>query len=235
MPIQDYAGNSSTVNISISKAQYIKLKYASHNSEVGWTVGYGNYDVAGAQAIKRNSILKTEAIAFNIEGNVDKDFLQANAYVYTHWGEGSQGKCEVPTMIYNHGYNPQKNKFKTMNSKDIVTIGENKYFQLGGPGVNFANNTDINGKNPIPANIANKYYYGVSGITLKLKDYTQFSVIYQILVDKVGWIAACSDGQECMYSKNKPMSAFRIAVIPKTEKQYIIDTWNKDIGTYNLK
>ena len=70
---------------------------------------------------------------------------------------------------------------------------------------------------------------------MKLKDYSYFSIIYQILVNEVGWVSACSDGQECMYFKDKPMSAFRIALVPKTEKQYVIDTWNKDIGTFNIK
>ena len=69
---------------------------------------------------------------------------------------------------------------------------------------------------------------------MKLKDYSYFSIVYQVLVNNVGWINTCSDGQECMYDKTKPISAFRIALIPKSEKQYIIDTWNKDVGTLNL-
>ena len=71
-------------------------------------------------------------------------------------------------------------------------------------------------------------------VNFRLKDYSQFSVVYQIFVDKVGWINACSDGKECMYDKVSPMSAFRIALIPKSEKQYVIDTWNKDIGSYDF-
>ena len=38
-----------------------------------------------------------------------------------------------------------------------------------------------------------------------------------------------------MYAKDKPISAFRITLVPKSERQYVIDTWDKDIGTFNLK
>lgn len=93
LPIRDMAGNESSVEINITQATYINLIYASLNSEVGWTYGYGNYDVAGAEAIKRNSSWKTEVLAFNISGNIEPDFLQAKAYLYTHWGEGSTARC----------------------------------------------------------------------------------------------------------------------------------------------
>lgn len=235
LPIVDYAGNKAIININITKATYINIVYASHNSMVGWSFGYGNYDVAGKDAIAQNSIYKTEALAFNISGNVDTDFVQAKSYIYTYWGEGSYGRCTTSGILYNYGYNPLDGSYKSMKSSDLVTIGDKKYFQLGGGGINGNSNTDANGKNPIPGSIAAQYKYGISGIELKLKDYSYFSVVYQILIDKVGWIQTCSDGQECMYAKDKPMSAFRIALVPKTEKQYVIDTWNKDVGTFNLK
>ena len=233
LPIEDFAGNKSKINIDITKATYINIVYASHNSRVGWTYGYGNYDVAGSEAIKQNSEYKTEALAFKITGNIEKDFVQANAYVHTYWGEGGQARCTTSKLIYNHGYNPGKDMYKSMASNDLVSIEGNKYFQLGGAGVNGEYQTDINGKNPIPD--TKKFYYGISGIKMKLKNYNQFSIVYQILVNDVGWTRVCSNGQECMYNKTKPMSAFRIALIPNSEKQHIIDTWNKDVGTYNLK
>lgn len=235
LPITDYAGNTAIVGISITQATYINVIYASHNSHAGWSFGYGNYDIAGTEAIKMKPIYKTEALAFNISGNVDSDFLQGRAYVYTHWGEGSSARCKTSNMIYNYGYNPQNNAYKSMKSNDLVTMEGKKYFQFGGSGINSYFNTDINGNNPIPTDVGPLFKYGVSGINLKLKDYSQFSVVYQILVDKVGWIKACSDGQECMYAKDKPMSAFRMALIPKSEKQYVLNTWNKDVGTFNLK
>lgn len=235
LPIVDFAGNKSIVKINITKATYINIIYASHNSQVGWSLGYGNYDVAGKDAIVKNPIYKTEALAFNISGNVDADFVQAKSYIYTYWGEGSYGRCTTSGILYNYGYNPLDGSYKSMKSTDLVTIENKKYFQFGGGGINGYLNTDVNGRNPMPASIADQYKYGISGIQLKLKDYSQFSVVYQILIDKVGWIKTCSDGQECMYAKDKPMSAFRIALVPKTEKQYVINTWDKDVGTFNLK
>lgn len=235
LPVTDYAGNISMVDINILKATYINLIYASHNSRVGWSFGYGNYDVAGKEAVKKDPNFKTEALAFNIEGNVDKDFVKANAYIYTHWGEGSSARCTTQGIIYNYGYNPQKGLFKSMASNDLVTINSKKYFQLGGAGVNGPSITDINGNNPIPEYIAWQYRYGITGISMRLKEYSQFSIVYQVLVQNVGWLKAASNGEECMYNKNKPFSAFRVALVPKTEKQYVINTWNKDVGTFNLK
>lgn len=235
LPIMDYAGNSSNVEVNITQATYINVIYASHNSCVGWSFGYGNYDVAGKDAIKVNPVYRTEALAFNITGNVDDDFVQANAYIYTYWGEGSYGKCTTSGLKYKYGYNPGKEQFKSMKSTDLVTINSKKYFQFGGSGINGYLNTDSNSKNPIPGEIASQYKYGISGITMKLKDYSQYSIIYQILVNNVGWVKACSDGTECTYDHKIPMSAFRITLVPKTEKQYIINQWNKDVGTYNMK
>lgn len=235
LPITDYAGNTSNVDINITQATYINIVYASHNSCIGWSFGYGNYDVAGKDAIKVNPVYRTEALAFNISGNVDKDFVQANTYIYTYWGEGSKGKCTTSGLIYNYGYNPGKNAFKSMNSNDLITINSKKYFQFGGSGINGYLNTDANSQNPIPGEVANKYKYGISGITMKLKDYSQYSIIYQILVNGAGWVKTASDGSECTYNHNTPMSAFRIALVPKTEKQYVINQWNKDVGTFNMK
>lgn len=235
LPITDYAGNTSKVEVNVTKATYINITYASHNSLVGWTFGYGNYDIAGKEAVLKNPIYKTEALAFNIDGNIEKDFVQAKTYIYTHWGEGSFAKCNTQGIIYNYGYNPINSTFKSMKSTDLTTINGKKYFQFGGSGINGYMNTDINGNNPIPANISWQYPYGISGIMLKLKDYSQFSIVYQILVNKVGWTKAYSDGQECIYNYKMPMSAIRVTLIPKSEKKYVIDTWNKDTGTYNLK
>ena len=233
LPITDYAGNTSNVEINITQATYINIVYASHNSSYGWSFGYGNYDVAGKEAIKKDAKSKTEALAFNITGNVDSDFVQANAYVHTYWGESSTGTCTTSGLIYNYGYNPGNGLFRSMKSKDLVTIKSKKYFQFGGSGMNGDGGTDSNGKNPIPSDIAWDFNYGISGITMKLKDYSSYSIIYQIFVIKVGWINTASDGVECVYNHKMPMSAFRVALVPKTEKQYIIQQWDKDVGTYN--
>lgn len=235
LPITDYAGNTSNVEINVTQATYINVIYASHNSSYGWSFGYGNYDVAGKDAIKNDIKSKTEALAFNISGNVEKDFVQANAYIHSYWSGENTGRCTTSGLIYKYGYNPGKNLFKSMKSDDLVTINSKKYFQFGGSGMNGDGGTDSNGKNPIPSDLAWEFNYGISGITMKLKDYSQYSIIYQIFVNKVGWVKTASDGIECTYNHTMPMSAFRIALVPKTEKQYIIKQWDKDIGTYNMK
>lgn len=235
LPITDYAGNTSSVEVSITQATYINIVYASHNSCYGWSFGHGNYDIAGREAINDDPVFKTEALAFNITGNIDLDFVQANAYVHTYWGDNIKGKCTTSGLIYNYGYNPGKNTFKSMKSNDLVTINSKKYFQLGGSGVNGVGVTDCNGNNPIPEDIGWQFKYGITGITMKLKDYSYYSIVYQVLVNKVGWVKVGSDGVECTYNHTMPISAFRIALVPKTEKQYVINQWNKVVGTNILK
>ena len=233
--IFDLAQNKSEVEINITKATNIKIIYGSHNSKVGWSYGYGNYDIAGKKAIETNKIYKTEALAFNVSGNLDSDFIQAQAFVYSYWGEGSKGICNTYNTIYKYGYNPSTTTYASMKSGTIVTIDGKKYFMFGGSGINSWRNTDANGKNPIPDDLPGQYLYGISGIKIKLKDYSQYSIVYQILVNNHGWQKTVSDGQETMYRYNRPFSAFRMALIPKTEKNDLIKLWDKDIGTYNLK
>lgn len=129
-------------------------------------------------------------------------------------------------MLYNHGYNPSSSGYKSMLSNDLVDINGKKYFQFGGSGINGHKKTDTNGNNPIPSDIANKYLYGISGIQIDLKDYSYYSIVYQIYVDGTGWIKAKSNGELCMLAKDKPMSALRVSLIPKTEEQKLVASWN---------
>lgn len=232
--ITDLAQNTKEIEVNISKATNIMITYASHNSAIGWTYGYGNYDVAGAQAVKENPIYKTEALAFRITGNIPEDFVQINTCIYTHWGEGSKATCGDTGMIYQYGYNPGRNLYKTMASDDLVTIDGKKYIQFGGTGMNGFQKTDIEGNNPIPLETVYQYNYGISGVTMKLKDESYYSIVYQILVNGQGWLKTCSDGEEAMYQFNRPMSAIRLALVPKTEKAYISNLWNQDVGTNRI-
>lgn len=234
LDIIDFAQNTSKIEINITKATYINITYASHNSEIGWTFGYGNYDIAGKEAVQIDPSYKTEALAFNIEGNIDKDFVQMNAYVFTHWGEGSQGVCADSGMIYNYGYNPSSTTYKSMLSKDLVTISGKKYIQFGGARINGEEQRDINGNNPISKETWLKHPYGISAIRMKLKDYSYYSIVYQIFVNEVGWLKPASDGEETKYNHKIPMSAIRMTLVPKSEKKYIIEAWEKDVGTFNM-
>lgn len=228
MEVIDYAQNITKVIINVKTATYIKLTYCSHNSEIGWSYGYGNTDIAGNKALNINTNYKTEALAFKIEGNIEKDFIQAKAYVYSHWGEGSECTCGDTGMIYRYGYNPELG-YKSMESSDLVAINGEKYFQFGGVSINSPTRPDINGNNPIPKELEGKYPYGISAIILKLKDYSYYSIVYQIYVKEKGWIEPCINGEEAKYSYDKPMSAIRISLVPKTEEKDIIGLWKKDV------
>ena len=235
LKVIDFAQNETKVQINISKATNVELIFASHNSEIGWTFGHTNYDIAGKEAIlRKHPDYKTEALAFRLKGNIDKDFVRVRAFVYSHWGQGSKAVCGDSGMIYSYGQNPSATTWKTMNSTDLVTLRGEKYFQFGGSKINIYNRTDINGKNPIPEAVANRHPYGISAITMSLKDYSYYSIMYQILVDKVGWLEPCSDGQETKYSYDKPMTAIRVTLVPKTEKKYILEKWKQDVGTFNV-
>ena len=233
LQITDYAQNSSTIKVHVSEATNIILTYGSHNSEYGWSYGYSNYDIAGKEAVKVSKKHKTEALAFLIKGNVEKDFLKVRAYDYTHWGEGTSGICKLTKNAYKFGYNPGENSWYTMYSLNKIKLNNEEYFELGGGGVNLTGNTDSQGRNPIPYSEEGQYNYGISGINMELKDDTYYSIIYQILVDEVGWIEPKSDGVECVYKHDKPFSAMRIALIPKNQKEHIYNMWKKDIGTFN--
>lgn len=233
--VTDLAQNKATVEVNITKATNINIVYGSHNSEVGWTFGYGNYDIAGKDAVKINPILKTESLAFHVNGNIDKDFIQAQAFVYSYWGEGSKATCDTYNTPYSYGYNPSATTFSSMLSGTLVNVKNKKSFIFGGSGINSKDKTDINGRNPIPTQYEGKYAFGISGIKMKLKDTSYYSIVYQVLVNNHGWQTAVSDGQEAMYRHDRPISAFRMALIPKTEKKYLINSWNKDVGTYNVK
>ena len=49
-----------------------------------------------------------------------------------------------------------------------------------------------------------------------------------------GWLKTASDGKETMYRFDKPISAIRMNIVPKSEKQYLVDFWDRDVGTYNV-
>ena len=226
--IQDLAGNSTNIDVNITNATNVILSYASHNSMVGWSYGYGNYDIAGLEAINKNPMYKTESLAFNISGNVEKDYLQARAYVYTHWGEGSKAQCENTGKIYSYGWNPSQTTWKYENEETTIKLNDKNYFQLGGAGINGEYNTDIDGNNMITPDITVQFRYGISALQLKLKSYEENSICYQIYVDSVGWLKPAKNGELTCYQKTKPISAIRVALVPNTEVNALMNTWNKD-------
>lgn len=232
IPVKDLAGNVSKAKIEIKDATAIVLRYASHNSEVGWTFGYGNYDIAGITAIEQKKKLRTEALAFSIEGNVEPDFLQVRAYVHNYWGEGSEAICQDTHKKYVYGFNPSPTTWKSMQTEEgLVKLNDgNQYFLLGGTGVNMRYQTDANGENPIPPSLARQYLYGISGISFQLKDTSMYSIIYQIYIEEIGWLAPCKNQEFACYQKDKPISGLRVALIPNSEVDYLWNMWENDAG-----
>ena len=229
--VTDLAGNSTNIDVRIDKATNIKIKYGAMNEEPfsNWEFGTGVNEIAGRKAIKANSEYKIEGISLYWEG-LDKDFLQIRCFINTYWGEGIQGICSTYETNYNYGYNGYLS-FKT---GPVIAQEGKTALLVGGKGMNKEGNMGFGGK-PIPKEIAKKHLFGISSLSIKLKDTSYYSIVYQAWVDKEGWLEPQSDGEETTFSHDKPIGAYRMSLIPKTEKQYLIDLWQKDVGTNNMK
>lgn len=244
MDVYDYAQNKSTVEVNVTNATFIILTYAAHNSEIGWTYGLGNYDIAGKTAVESNPKYKIEALAFRITGKVDSNFVRIRGYVHSFWNNLSDyGKCNNTGYKYKLGEAPNSsaNLYYSMASSELSTINGNKYIQIGGSGINMQTFRDYYGNNPIPINVVydenyiGKYPYGVSELQMQLADYSELSIVYQILVNDYGWLKVATNGNITTAGKDLPMSAIRVAIIPNSEKEKVVEQWNKDIGTYKVE
>lgn len=227
--IKDLAGNISTVEIDVNDSTYLGLEVKAHMSSSAWQ--NTDSDIIGRME-KGNYKYKFESLLFRTGNNVSKDYLQVSGYVHTYWGDGNYAKSGQFGIIYNHGYNPVSG-YKTMLNSELVNYQEKEYIHLGGEGINYQGATDINGNNPIPVNIAIQYKFGISGIKLDLKEHNENTIIYQIFFDDTGWIKTCKNGEIAMRAENEPIEAMRIAVIPNSEVDTVIQEWDEDIGTYN--
>lgn len=222
--VRDLAGNIANVEINVKDSEFLGLEYIGHISETGWREAENK--IVGITRLE--NIFKIEAIAFRTGEKVEKDFVKFSAFSYTYWGENAYAIDETTNTIYNHGWNPLSG-YKTIANSEYVTINNEKYIELGGAGVNQMLRTDINGNNPIPFIQPNRYNYGISGLKLDLKSHEENSIIYQIYLNDVGWLETCKNGEQAMYAYNKPIEAFRIAVVPTSEMEEIITQWNKNI------
>ena len=229
--ITDYAQNSSQIDIKIDKATKIKIRYGG--TATAWEFGTGLNEIAGRKTIEGNKILKTEAMSFYWEG-LAKDFIQVKNYIHTYWGEGTKGICYTYETYYNSGYNPNKNTYSSLANGTLINLDGNITLLMGGVAMNRAGNRGIGGK-AIPEDIAKKYPFGISALNIKLKDTSYYSIVYQIWVNGKGWLTPVSDGEETTYNHETPMGAYRMSLIPKTEKNYLLELWEKDVGTNNVK
>lgn len=230
-PVQiiDYAQNNSLIDISVTKATYLILNYGSFNQGFGWSFNSAENEIAGKETIEQNSIRKIEILAFRTEGNVDEDFLQIQAYVHTYWGENAKVVSNTYENIFYHGYNPGEENYSSMLNGEIVYVNGQKHFILGGDGINREGKKSINITTPITSEVAEKYPFGISSIKAKLKNDTEYSVVYQIYVPEQGWQKAASDDEESTYAHDKPITGFRMTIVPKSEKESLIKCWNEDM------
>lgn len=234
LPITDFAQNTSNVLIDIKKATNILLEYGTYDDYSEQTLVTGG-KISSPKTISDNSICKSEVIYTRVSGNIPTCFLQGKCYLHTHWGEGARGVCKYAELSYSHGYNPSStSSWFTVGTHNLLMYKRNFFTQFGGIGLNIKNTNASNVYNPIPPDIASQYLYGISGIQFQLINNPELSIVYQAYVKDVGWLSSSCDGQENLYSHSKPISSFRMNIVPKTEKQYLIDFWNCDIGTNNI-
>lgn len=231
--VTDFAQNSSIVYVDIKNADFIKLNYGIFYNHNKLELVPAN-SISGKDIISSNSIYKIESLFFNYENSLNPYLLQGRAFVYTHWGDGARSRCKYTETPYYHGYNPSGNEWMDNSSNTSCFLSGKKYIQFGGSGLNYKNAIAANVNKPIPENISSQYLYGISSIAFSLKEYSEYSIVYQAYIKNIGWLACASDGQELLYAYDKPFSAFRMNLVPKSEKQYLIDFWNKDIGTSNV-
>ncbi len=230
LPITDFAENSSNVTIDIKNATNMILEYGTYDNFSNQTLVSGG-KISSPATISSNSICKTESIFIRLTGDLT---LQTRAYVHTYWGDGARMICPYSELSSYHGYNPiSTSEWITVGSQQALFYQGNIYTQLGRYGLNSKNANASNIKNPIPSAIASQYLYGISGLQFKLKNSSEFCVVYQSYVKDVGWLAVSCDGEENFYQHDKPICAFRINIVPKTEKQFFIDFWMRDVTSYS--
>ena len=229
--ITDYAGNTSEVFVNIQHAKNIMLYYATHNS--GYPINEFNHSgqISGKQTIIDASSKKSERIITYLDGDIDKSILQARVFDYTYWGENTTDLCNSSEIPYSYGYNPSPTTWYDITGQNAIRFLNKIALQLGGYGHNQAGNSCMTPKKPLPQEIAKQNLYGLSGIAFQLKNCEEYSIVYQIYVPSVGWLRASSDGEETTYSHDKPFSAIRINIVPKSEKQNLMNYWNRVIYT----
>ena len=232
--ITDYAGNTSEVFVDIKNAKNIMLYYANYN---GYSITQfdSNGKISGKRAITNHTNYKSEMLVMYLDGNIDKNALQGRVFDYTYWGENTSALCKYSEIKYQYGYTPSASTWYDMNSNNVVRFLGKLSLQFGGQGHNSANNSCLNRNHPIPKEIAIQNLYGLSGIALQLNNCDEYSIVYQVYVPNIGWLKASSDGEETTYSHDKPFSAIRINIVPKSEKQYLINYWNRVMYTDDIQ
>lgn len=232
LTITDFAQNNSNINIIVNKASNLSLLYASYDSYSG-ICDASNGTIPNKNTITSKATNKIESIFIRFENSFNLE-LQGRIFFYTYWGEGSKVVCDYSEAFANYGYNPSSTSWIRINYDNRLYHNKELFTQFGAFGVNRPTQYSSNGKPPISNEIASQNLYGISGINFKLNNSSNFSVIYQTYIKDYGWQKVCSDGEESMLNYDKPISAFRINIVSKSDKQYLINYWNNDVGTSNI-
>lgn len=164
-----------------------------------------------------------------LSGDTSFPSLQGRVYVHTHsQQDGERFSCLYSELPYYQGYNPYSvSNWWNIGTDNCLRFQNQLFTQFGGIGINSSNAN-------ASSELDKDYSYGISGMQFQLTDNSEFSVVYQSYVSSIGWIYTSCDRKENWHQHIRPISAFRINLIPKTEKQYLIDYWNRDIGTSNI-
>ena len=223
LPIKDFAQNPSSTLVSIKNATNIVFEYGVFDGGNNDMHIVNSGEISGKSLISSNSIYKAEALFVRTSGNIDASLLRGKAFLYTYHGEGSSASCRYSELRYNYGYNPQSG-LRIVNKEHWTNVLGRYFTEFGGAGVNFSTKSP----NSIPEEIAKQYLYGLSGVAFSLSDYSEYSIVYQIYVKDIGWLPVKYNGEETMYRFDKPFCAIRMNIVPNSERQYLVDYWNKD-------
>lgn len=236
LPVTDYAGNISNVDIKIDKATKVNLRLGTISEGYNrWEFSTNLNEIMGEKTINNyGEENRIHGLSLYTSGT-EKDFIQMNCFINLHWAEEDYEAISGYETKYYYGYNPKETMYASMKTGPKVFISGVQALFLGGDNLNRPGKTPDTGEGePIPEDIAKEHRYGISAINFKLKDYSYYSIVYQIWVEGKGWLEPKSDGVEITAGHEKPFGLLRVSLIPKTEKQYLIDEWKKDVGTNNL-
>ena len=110
IPITDYAGNISEVFVDVKNAKNIVFYYANYNKYPVKQFEHSG-QISGKQAILDKTNYKSEMLVMYLDGNIDKNSLQARVFDYTYWGENTTALCDYSEIKYQYGYTPSASKF----------------------------------------------------------------------------------------------------------------------------
>ncbi len=154
----------------------------------------------------------------------------------------AQNSNEIPISILNathilfqYGFYNSHGKQTLVSNGKIATLNsissKSIYAKLSGHST-----SSLQGKSYIYSNSKNNYPFTsiFEWIKSKCKNTSDFCIVYQIYVKDIGWLKAICDKPEDLTQKSKIISAFRMNLIPTTEKEYLIHFWNRDYGSTHI-